>query len=224
MNIIRSSGLITGALLMAAPLFGHANNGHFMVDHAVVADPGRCQIETWLSRDDSTSSNTLVAAPACTLATGWQIRAPLYYDSDNSRFAGADLQLKRIIASGHNFGDIALTLGTHYNNDSERLERTYVNLPWSAEVAPNLTVHLNAGLSHIRANSNLKTNWGLASSYHFTDSVDLILEGASLGSDSPTVAAGVRLRLQSGLELDASFGRDNERDRDLLNIGINFRF
>jgi hypothetical protein len=224
MNIIRSSGLITGALLMAAPLFGQANNGHFMVDHAVVADPGRCQTETWLSRDDSNSISTLVDAPACTLAVGWQFRVPLSYDPDNSRFAGADLQLKRIIASGHNFGDIALTLGTNYNNDSERLERTYVNLPWSAEVTPNMTIHLNAGLSHVRVTRNLKTNWGLASSYHFTDSVDLILEGASFGSDSPALAAGMRLRLQSGLELDASVGRDIERDRDLLNIGINFRF
>ncbi len=224
MSIIRSSGLATAALMLAAPLLSHANNGHFMVDHAVVADPGSCQIETWLSRDDTNSRNTVVAAPACTMATGWQFGVPLYYDTDDSRFLGADLELKRIIASGRNFGDIALTLGTHYSNVSERLERTYVNLPWSAEVTPNMTLHLNAGLNHVRASSSFKTNWGLAASYHFTDSVDLILEGASFGSDSPTLAAGVRFHLQSGIELDASLGRDNERDRDIMNIGINFRF
>jgi hypothetical protein len=221
---IRSSSITAGLAVLLSPVLTHANNGHFMVDHAVIADPGSCQIETWVHRDDTRSINTLALAPACSVVGGWQFGVPLYYNMDDSRFSGADFQAKRIIASGNNFGDIAMTLGTHYNNNTERLERTYVNLPWSAEVTSNMTMHLNAGLSHVRATSNLKTNWGLAAAYHYSEVVDFILEGAAFGSSSPSIAAGVRFHLASGFELDASIGRDDERRSDFGSIGVNFRF
>lgn len=221
---IRNSSFAAGLALLFSPVLAQANNGHFMVDRAVVADQGSCQIETWIHRDDTRGVNTLALAPACTLVAGWQFGVPLYYDMDDSRFAGADIEAKRIIASGHTFGDIAMTLGTHYNNTTDRLERTYVNLPWTAEITPNMSMHLNAGLNHIRANSNLRTNWGLAAAYHYSESVDLILEGAAFGSDSPSIAAGVRFHLGSGVEIDASIGRDQERSRDFGSIGVNFRF
>lgn len=217
-------GLMAALMLMMAPVLAQANNGHFMVDHAVIADPGSCQLETWLSRDDGLGSNTLEAVPACTTAAGWQVAVPVQYHMSDSELSGFGLEAKTILGSARNFGAIAMTLGTHYDRSTDRLERTYVNIPWSADVGNNMTWHLNVGMAHQRANSNFYTNWGGASTFHYRDNVDLVLEAAAFGSDSPSVAGGARFHLQQGWEIDVSIGRDTETRRDFANIGFNIRF
>ena len=215
-------GLAVAAMLSTTGVY--ANNGHFMVDHAVITDPGQCQLETWFSRDDTAGVNSLAVVPACGTAAGWQFALPLDYSISGSEFNGVGLEAKTILGSGRNFGAIAMTLGTHYDRRTERLERNYVNIPWSAEVGNNMTWHLNVGMAHVRANSNFYTNWGGASTFHYTDTLDLVLEAAAFGSDSPSFAGGARFHLQGGWEVDFSLGHDTEHDRDFANIGFNFRF
>lgn len=209
--------------LMALPS-AHANNGHFLVDHGVIADPGRCQLESWVDRNDTDGINTFVTKPACTVIDGWQVAVPLEYQMSDSRFQAASLEAKTILARGNTFGSIAMTLGTRYDRGTNRLESAYVNLPWSAEVAGNLSFHLNAGLRHERANSNLYTTLGMAATHHFNQELDLVAEFAMLGSDSPTAAVGARWYMRPGWELDASLRRDAETDRDFAALGINIRF
>lgn len=223
---MRSVILSTAAVLVLASGQTHANNGHFMVDHAVVTEPGSCQVESWFSRQSrgDIDVDTLVGKPACTIGNGWQFSLPVAYLTDDSELLSTGLEAKSIMAEGRNFGAIAMTLGTQYSHLTDRIERSYVNIPWSAETGPGVTWHLNAGMSHRRSNSNIYTNWGLAVSYAAADAVELILEGAATGSDSPTVAAGVRFHAAGGLEIDASLGRDNERKTDRATIGLNLRF
>jgi hypothetical protein len=220
-SLIRCTSLLAAGLLL--PMVAQANNGHFMVDHAVIADPGRCQLESWITRDGGSRTTTLATTPACTLASGWQLGLPIRYNTDDSDLSSLALEAKTMLGSGHNFGDIALTLGTRYERQTDRMEDLYVNVPWSAEVTPNLVMHLNAGLSHRRVNSNFYGNWGLAGSYRYTRTVDLVLEAATVGSDSPSLAVGARIRLQ-GFEIDFSAGRDLERNDQFASAGINLRF
>jgi hypothetical protein len=223
---MRFTTLAAAAPLILAAGQAAANNGHFMVDHAVIADPGNCQMESWFSRQsrDGFDVDTLVGKPACTIGSGWQFALPVAYRLDDSELLSTGLEAKSIMARGRNFGAIAVTLGTQYSHLSDRIERSYVNIPWSAETGPGITWHLNAGMSHRRSNSNIYTNWGLGVSIAASDAVDLILEGAANGSDSPIVAAGVRFHASGVLEIDASIGRDNEREVDRATIGLNFRF
>lgn len=215
--------ILAGAAVMASfPV--QANNGHFLVDHGIIADPGRCQLESWVDRNDTDGINTFVTKPACTVIDGWQVAVPLEYQLSDSRFRGAALEAKTILARGNTFGSIAMTLGSRYDRDTDRLESAYVNLPWSAEVAGNLSFHLNAGFRHERASSNLYTTLGMAATHHFNQALDLVAEFAMVGSDSPTAAVGARWHMRPGWELDASLRRDAETDRDFAALGINIRF
>lgn len=218
--------LAAATTLVLAAGQSHANNGHFMVDHAVIAEPGSCQVESWFSRQSrgEIDVDILVGKPACTIGSGWQFSLPVAYRTDDSELLSTGVEAKSIMASGRNFGAIAMTVGTQYSHLTDRIERSYVNIPWSAETGPGVTWHLNAGMSHRRSNSNLYANWGLAVSFAASDALDLVLEGAATGSDSPTVAAGVRFHAPGGLEIDASVGRDNERKTDRLSVGLNLRF
>lgn len=226
MRFCRCTPLVAVMTLLLGSGQSHANNGHFMVDHAVIADPGSCQVESWFSRQgrNNIDVDTLVGKPACTIGNGWQFALPVAYRTDDSELLSTGVEAKSIMARGRNFGAIALTLGTRYSHLTDRIERSYVNIPWSAETGPGVTWHLNAGMSHRRSNSNFYTNWGLAVSVAASDVLDLVLEGAATGSDSPTVAAGLRLHAADGLEIDASVGRDNERKVDRMTVGVNLRF
>jgi hypothetical protein len=57
---------LAGALACAPS--AHAAGGHHAVDDASILEPGQCQVESWVDRENGGNRSTLHAGTACRVA------------------------------------------------------------------------------------------------------------------------------------------------------------
>ena len=132
-----------GGLLLASGC--RAAGGHHAIDDAVLVEPGRCQVETWVERGSSGQRRLVHIGPACRL--GW-VEAALNLDHGHIE-AGADVtaygpQLKWARAWGERTSVGAVWSATWQDHSPRLLGHTIV-LPLTWQAGDSLVVHLNAG-------------------------------------------------------------------------------
>ena len=56
---------VLASLCMAASFGARAAGGHFDVDDATIVNPGRCQVEAWITRVPAEAATVFHVGPAC---------------------------------------------------------------------------------------------------------------------------------------------------------------
>ncbi|MDP4529091.1 hypothetical protein Q3O59_08615 [Alkalimonas delamerensis] len=218
--------LATTAVLTLGIQQAHANGAHFLVDDADITPPGECAVETWFQRASvgGASFHGLEVQPMCSTRNGWEIALPLAYNTSDSELAGYGLELKTMLSTDFYGGALALSFGVMRDHQESEFEGGFINVPYSAEISDAVMLHVNLGVEYDKFESDWNPTWGLASTFTVHERLDLIVETAGVGSDSPAAAVGFRSALNDRIELDASYARDFEDKVNVLTIGLNIAF
>lgn len=224
--------------VMTASLFAfttpsvHANGGHFLVDDADITPPGECALEIWGQRasagaqervDQPNASHVMVAQPMCSTNNGWEVAVPLEYSTSDSQLAAYGLELKTMLSHDLYGGALALSFGVMRDHQANDYEGGFINLPYSYSVHDDMVLHINTGAEYSNFEDEWNATWGVATTFTFSERLDLIAETAGVGSDRPAAAFGFRTVLNN-IELDASFGRDFEVRSNIASVGLNVAF
>ncbi|MCH8501568.1 MAG: hypothetical protein LAT77_06620 [Aliidiomarina sp.] len=207
------------ALVLIAPT-ALANGGHFLVDDAAITDPGHCQLESWVSRVDS--HTTLIAVPACTTQRGWELSVPFVYDWQNSQVAALGFEAKTMLAEGQSSA-LAISSGIEFDQVADTFAGGFINVPYSHALNSAIELHVNLGTAYTHEDSAWDATYGLATTFAIAAKTALIVEGAAVGDDRPTLAVGLR-HATGRVELDTSVARDRENRETIYTIGLNIAF
>lgn len=211
--------LVSRAVLALAALSacGLAQAGRpLVVDDANVNDPGKGQVEFWLSRVPG--STTLNLAPAFAPIEGLEIGALLARDNSNDITVTA-LQAKWRItpskAQGCNFGVVAGFASANGGGDA-----SYVNGLMSCNDGPAGSLHFNLGMTKPSGFSTI-TAWGIAVEREM-GSITPHLEWFGAEGSKPTVQIGLRSNIAPNWQIDGSVGRSDSSS--VYTLGLKFTF
>jgi hypothetical protein len=133
------------ASALACAPSAHAAGGHHAVDDASILEPGQCQVESWVDRENGGNRSTLHAGTACRVAG-----VELGLDVDRSHLAamerltmiGAQLKWARAWSKGSSFG---LLVSSAWEHPAARHAGTTVVVPLTWQPGENVAVHVNVG-------------------------------------------------------------------------------
>jgi hypothetical protein len=208
-------------LLCCYSLLAWSAGGHFAVDDATLADPGRCQIEAWYTRHDR-GSREYTLVPACNPTGNLELGLGVTRLSPKS-----DLQLE--LSAKTLVRELTLdTIGwgiavvSQHNDDLSRLEAIQAYVPVSIPLVPGVLVHANLGWDYQRHDADSMT-WGLGTDIGLTDNMHLI--GEVWGHHRGGSAAQIGLRfVVKEANIDVSYGRNRGGDEDWFTVGTAWTF
>ncbi len=209
----------TASLLASAPAW--ANGGHFNVDDASITPPKVCELETWLSRDDTATVGVLNPACNFTGAAGWSL--PLSYDLSSDQALGLGLEYKTVWLDTGSGPALAFDAGFNYSLVTDEIDQVYVNLPISLQVLENLTLHANLGGRHSRPEDQSYGTWGLAATWTTINGPKLIAEVADNHRQEPIFGIGARFGLGTTrwtMDLGAAHNSNSEENTYTLGLNI----
>lgn len=198
-----------------------ANGGHFNVDDASIAPPGACQLESWLSRDDSATVGVL--KPACNFTGGAEWSLPISYDLSNDEALGLGLKYKTVWLDTGSGPALAFDAGFSYSLVTDEVDQVYLNLPISLQVLENLTLHANLGGLHDRVADENYGTWGLAATWTTINGPKLIAEVADNHREEPIFGVGARFGLGTTrwtMDLGAAHNSNSEENTYTLGLNI----
>lgn len=198
-----------------------ANGGHFKVDDASITPSSVCQLESWLSRDDS--ANVGVLKPACNFTGGSEWSLPVSYDLSSDEALGLGLEYKTVWLDTGSGPALAFDAGFNYSLAADELEQVYLNLPISLQVLENLTLHANVGGLHDRLEDENYGTWGLAATWTTINGPKLIAEVADNHRAEPIFGLGARFGLGTTrwtLDLGAAHNSNSEENTYTLGLNI----
>jgi hypothetical protein len=197
-----------------------ANGGHFLVDDAGISPGGSCGLETWVSRINSTNLATL--SPFCNFTGGSEWTLPLVYNLEGTELVYMGLEYKTVWLDTGRGPALAFDTGVLYSRIAREFEEYYINIPASFQLLENLTLHLNAGGRHDRADRDTYATWGLAATVKTVNGPVLIMEYADDDRHDPWIAAGARFRVgATRWTLDLGVARDTGSGDNMFTIGLN---
>lgn len=205
MGSVRARAWGLTAVLMLASGHTQAMRGHYVVDDAALADPGRCEVYAWYSRGGS-NDQALEGEIACNPLGNLELTVGLgrFRDADgwDTGVAAEAKTLFREPAIGSwGWGLVGRsewrdTLGSHRNAE--------LYVPVTVAVNDHVLVHVNGGGVWERNDSNTFT-WGAALDIALTPDVSLLGESYGTHRGGTEFQVGLRSGLGRGF-VDVSYG------------------
>ncbi len=198
-----------------------AAGGHFDVDDAVMLEPGRCQVEIWLTRAPG-ALTTAHLGPSCRLGP---VELGFNVDRFSTPVSGGSAlgpQLKWVadpfidrLSAG-----IVAALGSRAQGESHTDRTIYLPLTWAPHEA--LAVNANVGADWVSGNGRTR-RLGLSGEWSASDRATVIAERFGAGGEWVS-RLGLRVSLSDSLSLDLSAARAGAQARRLFAIGLNHDF
>ncbi len=198
-----------------------AMGGHYVVDDAATAAPGRCEAYAWYSRGGS-DDQAVEAELACNPLGNLELTVGLgrFKDGDSWE-TGAALEAKHIVrqaaVGGWGWGVVGRsewrdTFGDHAN--------AQLYLPVTVIVNDRVALHVNGGGVWERDDRNAAT-WGVAADVNLTPQLNLIGESYGTHRGDTEFQIGLRSRFGGGGQADLSYGwaRSNSSD-NWITLGL----
>jgi hypothetical protein len=198
-----------------------AAGGHFDVDDAAVLEPGRCQVETWLTRSPG-ALTTAHLGPSCRIGP---VELGFNVDRFKAQAVGGSTlgpQLKWVadpVINRLNAGVVA-ALGLKAQGDARTSRTLYFPLTW----APHDSFAVNAiiGADWVAGNRGTR-RLGIAGEWSAGGQATVIAERFGAGGEWVS-RLGLRVSLGDSLSLDLSAARADLQTRRLFAIGLNHEF
>jgi hypothetical protein len=163
------------ALLLAAAAPAHAAGGHFRVDDAVLLEPGQCQLETWVEREQGGARRLAHAGPGCRVGP---VEAGI--SGDRTRNTGADgvTTVSPQLKWAHPLDDrwsVGLVLAGIWQTAGAGYQGGTLLVPVTWHAGDQLHVHLNLGRD-LRPHAAGSTRAGAALEWATTQQLTLVAE------------------------------------------------
>ncbi len=189
-----------------------AAGGAHVVDDAGVETPGRCHVESWLSRAAGHESLANVG-PACTPAAlpSLELGAAVQrVEGSGTRQWLVGPTIKWAMLPGGGEGEppgMALAFALLADPGAGRMESLAFSAPITAALGPRLVANLNLG-AVVQRGSRAKSLQGAQLVYAAGSGLSLMAELYSTGSEAPGGQAGLRWTIDQGrIDLDLLVGR-----------------
>jgi hypothetical protein len=183
------------------------------VDDARILDPKACQLETWVrSNRDSTEAWAL---PACSISGLFDLTfgGVRLREDGRGAFSQNVIQVKTVFRPLEPDGwGLGLVAGSVRHLKRETANGwpgdPYVNIPLSLAFSGDaVVIHLNAGLSHDRAEKKNTGLWGAGAELRLRDDLWFNSEIFHIESGRPFYQLGLRYTLlKDRVQLDATYG------------------
>lgn len=221
-RILIALGLVTLMSLANRPVL--AMGGHYVVDDAAMADPGRCEIYAWYSRGGS-DDQAVEGELACNPLGNFELTLGLGRFKDDAGWdTGVALEGKTVIRDaaigGWGWGVVGRsewrdTLGDHAN------AQLYV--PVTVIVNDRVAFHVNGGGVWERDDSNAAI-WGVAADVNLTPGLNLIGESYGTHRGGTEFQLGLRSGFGGG-QVDLSYGWTRSSSSDnWVTLGVAWMF
>jgi hypothetical protein len=225
--LVSSMAIVLGGSLVAwAPAYG-AGGAH-VVEDAEVEEPGRCHVDTWVSRQ-SRHDGGFTASPACTPAAlpHLELSATVQrnWGGERDTLAGPGFKYNLLPVDGG--VGLAITGGGVWRTRDGHLDTAALVVPLTVPLNEDLRVHLNAGWNYTddRGRRN-QTFVGAQVEYAIAKQVSLMAEVFDRDGDPMGSQAGLRWTPGGGdVDIDLLYGRrlDSGTPRTLT-LGLTLRF
>jgi hypothetical protein len=188
------------------------------VDDANVNEKGAGQVEVWVARGGD-KVDTWNLAPAFAPVEGVEIGVSYAKPRKNGNAQQAIQAKWRITPSQDNGCNVASTLGTVH-------EQSVGNSPYLVGIVTcnmgGSSVHVNLTHTSPKGEPNF-SSWGVALERPM-GSVTPHIEVFGDEGGLPTLQLGVKTEIAPGLQLDASFGRDQQYKANVFSLGFKVSF
>jgi hypothetical protein len=214
--------LPVGLLFASTP--AQASGGHYGVDDATIAEPGRCQIEAWYARVNS-ANDDVTAMPACNPTGNLELTLGLSrVQEEGRRDTIVELAAKTLfqeMAPGRvGWG---LAVATTWSGALERREGATLYVPASFQASDAWVFHANVGWSFERDERNAAL-WGVAANYVLAPNLSLIAEAYGTHRGQTEFQGGLRYTSGAGA-VDLGYGRMRaDAGEDWFTVGFSWTF
>lgn len=202
---------------MAGPAQGAG--GHFEVDDAYVLDPGRCQVEAWLTRSPALSLTALHLGSACRVGS---LELGLSVDRSAAGNPTTVLasQVKWASGAWRDRGQIGVGAAIGLDTRNGRwLETVYVPMSW--RIADAFWVHANLGVDRDRA--GLHRRHGGSAEWAMGPGWILLAERVAIVG-AHTTRIGIRFAATSFTNIDIGAARVGPDHAPAYVVGVNHEF
>lgn len=207
-----------------------AAGGAFVVDDAVIAAPGHCQVESWVSSADN-GQFVAVSQPSCVAELGLPVELKASFQgrrADGEWTAVTGVQAKTVLipVEPHKIG-LGLVGGTAFDVTNGESTLTFINVPVTIELHDQLHINLNAGWAFDAVESEHHFIWGGSFEWEFATQFTAIAEifGETGPRDAPRVQAGLRYQPVKNIDLDLIYGHNiNGENANWITAGLTVRY
>ncbi len=213
----------------------------FVTDDARVADPGTCQIESFVKRQDRIQEAETWFLPGCNPWTNLELTAGTFRIAPSPRGTGthAILQGKSLIKQvASNSWGLGFAFGAeHFYRSSTQSEpprdgwKPYLNTVASYSIPGDaLMFHANLGYARDRHERENLINWGFGAEVRLGSQWSAIVENYQVTREKPSQQVGVRYWfLPDRLQFDGTLGRQSSgpnhgESQRWISLGIRYLF
>lgn len=219
--------LLLPCLLAAASSPAPAGGGEHVVDDATVETPGKCHLESWVTRYDR-SRGLLNLSPACTRRR-WprlEIGATLEHSWHGTSLTTFGPTLKYSLRPVGNGPGIALSSAMSLDLSTGRIQAASLIVPVTEQVSDRIAINFNGGWSYSRASRRPTAPfYGIQVQGQATSRLSLMAEAFGRGRGPVGNQIGVRWNLLGpDVDLDLIAGRyvDGSSPR-AVSLGLTLR-
>ena len=210
------------SLMLVLALPAQAAGGHFDVDDATVLDPGRCQVEAWVTRAPKLDATVAHLGPGCRVGP---VEVGVNIDRVSTAAGGRTWfgpQLKWVVDPWVDKLSAGIVWSASYNlTDRGRPTQTlYLPVTWWA--VDKVWVHANLGIDRDAEGERWRRQ-GLAVEWAASDRFTLIAERVKIVGDW-TARLGGRVNVNEMLSVDLSAARVGPRAERVYVVGLNREF
>ena len=213
-----------GMVLAVTAAPGWAMGGHYEVDDATMADPGRCEVDGWYQRVDSDTQGAfgeLVCNPTGVAEFTLGLSRVDTGDSWRTDVAIEGKTLfKQPVVGGWGWGLVGISSWSDEFSEHETLE-----MMAPVTVIPNdrLALHFNVGAAY-QANDRDVGLWGVATDIVLRENTHLIAEGYGTHRGDPEYQVGIR-QFYGQAKLDLSLGWEgSDTSENWFTVGVGWAF
>jgi hypothetical protein len=207
-------------LVLATP--ARAAGGHFDVDDATVLDPGRCQVEAWVTRAPALDATVAHLGPGCRIGP---VELGVGFDRATTAGDGRTLlgpQLKWVADPLVDKLSAGVVWAASYDLTHRGRPAQTLYLPFTWWAADKLWVHANLGMDRDAQGERWRRQ-GLSGEWAASDQFTVIAERVKLLGDW-TSRLGGRVTVNPTLSVDVSAARVGPRALRVYVIGLNQEF
>lgn len=196
-------------------------------EDASTLDDGRCQVEAWIDRSNTTSTGWFV--PACNAGAGieWQVGFARTHEGGSHRFTDGYAQAKKVLKpiAGDSPWGLGLVAGVNRHATYELRkgwEHPYFVIPLSIAIG-EAVIHLNAGWSRDREQRRDVALWGIAFEKPVATNLTFVTEAYGENATKPFLRLGGRISIVKDV-LDADLTwvtrSGGERNERFVSLGL----
>lgn len=228
------SSIVAAACFL--PAAAQAAGGAFVVDDALIGNPGECKVESWVSIA-SNHDVLAVTSPACVINAGIPVEAGATLvrtrsDGEWSTGLGPKAKINIVPLDDRGFA-LGLSGTTLWNLSTGQNVGSTVNVPFTIQASKDFRINLNGGWLYDAVERVNYGTYGAGFEWNFVQPLTLIGEIFGLAGRRQDVRSVTEPRTQLGLrwtpaesvDVDLIYGRNIAGENaHWLTLGLNLRF